>query len=107
MERIQEQQNSVSQMPNTQPPPSQSEELHKEAFNILPRTVNAQCGVGIKLLSGLSQNILVVGKDFCEDKLAEEATWGSHHPYHVLFATGQKGGLTSTPLKPQTKNRGG
>ena len=40
---------------------------------------------------------------YFEDEQAEEATWGSHHPYHVHFASSQKGGLTSTPLKSSVK----
>ena len=28
---------------------------------------------------------------------------GSHHPHHVHFASGQKGGLTSTTLKSSVK----
>ena len=54
-------------------------------------------------LSDLSQNIPVAEKAFFEDELAEEVTWGSQHPHHVLFANEQKGGLTSTPLKPSAK----
>ena len=42
-------------------------------------------------------------KAYFEDKLAEEATWGSHHPCHVCFASSQKGGLTSTPMKSSVK----
>ena len=78
-------------MPHFQPPTSWLDKLHKEGFNILPGTVNARCGTGIKHLSGLSQNIPVTGKAFFEDELAEEAIWGSHHPHHVCFANGQKG----------------
>ena len=91
LEHVQEQQSSVTQMPHAQPPTYQLDELHKEAFNILPGTVNARCGTSIKHLSGLSQNIPVMGKAFLEDELAEETTWGSHHPCHVHFANGQKG----------------
>ena len=65
--------------------------------------MNVRCGTGIDHLSGLSQNILVAGKEYFEDKLAEEATWGSHHPHHVHFASSLKGGLTSTPLKSAVK----
>ena len=50
-------------------------------------------------------NIAAMGKAFFEDELAKEATWGSFHPWHVCFATGQKGGFTSTPLKPQAEVR--
>ena len=45
----------------------------------------------------------MAGKAYFEDELAEEATLGSHHPHHVCFASSQKGGLTSTPLKSSVK----
>ena len=75
----------------------------REAFDILPGTVNTRCRSSIKHLSSLSQNIPVVGKVYFEDELAEEATWDSHHPCHVHFASSQKGGLTSTPMKSSMK----
>ena len=104
LEQVQEQQqSSVSQMPRVLPTTSQLNELQREAFNILPGTVNARCGAGIEHLSSLSQNIPAAGKAYFEDELAEEATWGSHPPCHVHFTSGQKGGLTSTPLKPSVK----
>ena len=91
-------------MPRVHPTTSWLDELERERhFNILPGTVNARHGSGIDHLSSLSQNIPVAGKAYFEDKLAEEATWGSHHPHHVHFASGQKGGLTSTPLKSSVK----
>ena len=65
--------------------------------------VNFRHGTSTEHLSGLSQNIPVAGKAYFEDGLAEEATWGSHHPCHVHFASSQKGGLTSTPLKSSVK----
>ena len=83
LEHVQEKQSSVFQMPHFQPPTSWLDELQKEAFNILPGTVNARHGTGIDHLCGLLQNILVAGKAFFEDELAEEATWGSQHPHHV------------------------
>ena len=61
LEKVQEQQTNLSQMPH---PPSQLEELHKEAFEILPGTVNVRHGASIEHLSRLSQNILVAGKAF-------------------------------------------
>ena len=104
LEQVQEQQqSSVSQVPRVQPTTSWLSELQREAFDILPGTVNARCGTGIEHLSSLSQNIPATGKAYFEDELAEEATWGSHHPHHVCFASGQKGGLTSTPLKSSVK----
>ena len=92
LEQVQEQQQSnVSQVPRDQPTTSQLNELQREAFDILLGMVNARCGTGIKHLSGLSQHIPVVGKAYFEDELAEEATWGFQHPYHVHFASGQRG----------------
>ena len=45
----------------------------------------------------------MAGRKYFKDKLAEEATWGLHHPHHVHFANNPKGGLTSTPLKSSVK----
>ena len=90
-------------MPRVQPTTSQLNELQREAFDILLGTVNVRCRISIKHLSGLSQNIPVAGKAYFEDELAEEATWGFHHPCHVHFASGQKEGLTPTPLKSSVK----
>ena len=59
--------------------------------------------LALNILSSLSQNIPVAGKAHFEDELAEEATWGSHHPHHVCFASSQEGDLTSTPLKSSVK----
>ena len=104
LEQVQEQQqSSVSQVPRVQQPTSQLNELQGEAFKILPGTVNVRCRTSIKHLSSLSQNILVAGKAYFEDELVKEATWGSHHACHVCFASSQKGGLTSTPLKSSMK----
>ena len=105
LEQAQEkqQQSSVSSVQRAQPSTSWLNELQQEAFEILPGTVNVRCGTGINHLSGLSQNIPVAGKEYFEDELAEEATWGSHHPCHVHFASSQKGGLTPTPLKSTVK----
>ena len=105
LEQVQEQQqqSSVSQVQRTQPSTSWLKELQREAFEILPGTVNVRCGTGIEHLSGLSQNIPVAGRQYFEDQLAEDATWGSNHPHHVHFASSQKGGLTSTPLKSAVK----
>ena len=65
--------------------------------------VNVRHRTGIEHLSGLSQNTPVAGRQYFEDELAEKATWGSNHPCHVCFASSQKGGLTSTPLKSAAK----
>ena len=85
LEQVQEQQqqSSVSQVQRTQPSTSWLNELQREAFEILPGTVNVRHGTGIEHLSGLSQNIPVAGKEYFKDELAEEATWGSNHPCHV------------------------
>ena len=90
-------------MQRTQLPTSQLNELQQEAFEILPGMVNVRCRTSIDHLSSLSQNIPVAGKAYFEDKLAGKATWGSHHPCHVCFASSQKGGLISTPLKSSVK----
>ena len=105
LEQVQEQQqqSSVSQVLRVQPPTSWLNELQRKAFEILPGTVNVRHRTGIDHLSGVSQNIPVAGKAYFEDKLAEETTWGSHHPYHVCFASNQKRGLASTPLKSSVK----
>ena len=95
LEQVQEQQqqSSVSQVQRAQPSTSMSwlNELQREAFEILPGTVNVRHRTGIEYLSGLSQNIPVAGREYFEDELAEEATWGSSHPHHVCFASSQKG----------------
>ena len=105
LEQVQEhqQQSSVSQVQRAQPSTSQLNELQQEAFKILPGTVNVRCGTGIEHLSGLSQNIPVAGREYFKDELTEEATWGSHHPCHVHFASNPKGGLTSTPPRSSAK----
>ena len=105
LEQVQEkqQQRSVSSVQRVQPSTSQLDELQQEAFEILLGMVNVRCGTSIKHLSSLSQNIPVAGRQYFEYELAEEATWGSHHPCHVCFAISQKGGLTSTPLKSAVK----
>ena len=92
----QQQQSSVSQVKRAQPSTSQLNELQREAFEILPGTVNVRCGNGIEHLSGLSQNIPVAGRQYFEDKLAE-AMWGSNHPHHMHFASSQKGFDIYTP----------
>ena len=69
--------------------------------------VNVRHRTGIQHLSGISQNIPVAGKQHFEDELAEEATWGSNHPCHVHFASSEKGGFKSTPLKSATRVGGG
>ena len=76
------------------------EELQREAFNILPGTVNARRGAALAHASGISQDILVAGRSNFENELAKEATWASHsHPCHVHFASDPQGGFTSTPRR--------
>ena len=87
---LERQQTILEQMPQVQPPTSQLDELQKEAFNILPGTVNARHGTSIEYLSGLSQNIPAAGKAYFEDELAEEATWGSQHPCHMFLPVGRR-----------------
>ena len=105
LEQVQEsqKQQNVSVAQKVQPPTSRLSELQQEAFQYLPGTVNVRCWAGIQHLSGLSQNIPVVGRQYFEDELAEEATWGSNHPCHVHFAGSEKGSFTSTPLKSAAK----
>ena len=80
-------QSSVSSVQRAQSSTSQLNELQQEAFEILPGMVNVRHGTSIDHLSSLSQNIPVAGKEYFEDELAEEATWSSHHPHHVHFAS--------------------
>ena len=58
LEKVQEQEGSVSQMPCPQHPPMWLEELQKEPFEILPNTVNARCGAGITFI--LSLNVFML-----------------------------------------------
>ena len=105
LEQVQENQKQVSASvaQKVQPPTSRLRELQEEVFQYLPGTVNARCGTSIRHLSGISQNIPVVGREHFEEELAEEATWGSNHPHHICFAGIEKGGFTSTPLKPAAR----
>ena len=105
LEQVQEnqRQSSVSSAQRAQPPTPRLSELQQEAFQYLPGTVNVRRGTSIQHLSRLSQNIPVAGRQYFEDELAQEATWGSNHPCHVHCASSQKGGFTSTPLKSAAK----
>ena len=76
LERVQEQQSRVPEAPV--PPVSRIEELQREAFNILPGTVNAKRGAATAHASGILQDILVISRSQFEDELAEEATWNAH-----------------------------
>ena len=105
LEQVQENQKQVSASvaQKAQPPRSRLSELQQEAFQYLPGTVNVRRGTGIQHLSRISQNIPVAGREHFEQELADEATWGSNHPHHVHFAGSEKGGFTSTPLKPAAR----
>ena len=79
LEKVQEQQRRMPEIPV--PPMNRIEELQREAFNILPGTVNARRGAAVAHASGISQDILVTGRSHFENELAEEATWNAHqHP---------------------------
>ena len=60
------------------PPLNRIEELQREAFDILPGTVNARRGAAVAPASGISQDILVTGRSNFENELAEEPTWNAH-----------------------------
>ena len=104
LERVQQQQSRVPEVPV--PPVNRLTELQREAFNILPGTVNAKRGAATAHASGISQDILVIGGSQFEDELAEEATWNAHqHLRHVHFASNPQGGFTSTPLRHPKEGR--
>ena len=105
LEQVQEsqKQQSASVAQRAQPPTSRLSELQHDAFQYLPGTVNVRHRTRIQHLSGISQNIAVAGREHFKDELAEEATWSSNHPHHVCFAGSEKGGFTSTPLKPAAR----
>ena len=63
------------------PPVNRIKELQREAFDILPGTVNARRGAAAAHASVISQDIPVTGRSQFENELAEEATWNAHqHP---------------------------
>ena len=98
LERVQEQQSRVPEIPV--PPVDRIQELQREAFDILPGTVNAKRGATAAHASEISQDILVIGRTQFKDELAEEAIWNVHrHPCQVHFASDPQGRFTSTPLK--------
>ena len=81
------------------PPVNRLQELQREAFDILPGTVNVKRGAAAAHASGISQDIPVVGRTQFEDELAEEDIWNAHqHLHHVHFASNPQGRFTSTPL---------
>ena len=104
LERVQEQQSRVPEVPA--PPVNRLKELQREAFDILPGTVNAKRGAAAAHASGISQDILVVGRTQFEDELAEEAIWNAHqHLHHVHFASDPQGRFTSTPIRHPEEDR--
>ena len=104
LERVQEQQSRVPEIPV--PPVDRLQELQREAFDILPGTVNAKRGAAVAYASGISQDIPVAGRTQFENELAEEATWNmQHHPRHVHFASNPQGRFTSTPVRHPEEDR--
>ena len=98
LEKVQEQQSRMPEVPV--PPVNRIKELHREAFDILPGTVNARRGAAAAHASVISQDIPVIGRSHFENELAEEATWNVHqHLQHVHFDSNPQGGFTSTPLR--------
>ena len=88
------------------PPGNRLQELQREAFDILPGTVNAKRGAAAAHALGISQDIPVIGRTQFEDELAEEAIWNVHqHPCHVHFASNPQGRFTSTPLRHFEEDR--
>ena len=82
LEKVQEQQSRVPEVPV--PPVNRLTELQREAFNILPGTMNAKRGAATAHASGISQDIPVIGRSQFEDELAEEATWNAHQHLHSM-----------------------
>ena len=60
LERVQEQQSRVPEVPF--PPVNRIKELQREAFDILPGTVNAKRGASTTHASGILQDIPVIGQ---------------------------------------------
>ena len=82
------------------------QELQREAFDILPGTVNAKRGAAAAHASEISQDIPVIGRTQFEDELAEEAIWNVHqHLHQVHFASDPQGRFTSTPLRHPEEDR--
>ena len=104
LEKVQEQQSWMPEIPV--PPTNRIEELQREAFNILPGTVNARRGAALAHASGISQDIPVTGRSNFENELAEEATQTLyHHLHHVHFAFNPQRGFTSTPRRHLEEDR--
>ena len=106
LERVQEQQSRVPEIPV--PLVDRLQELQREAFDILPGTVNAKRGAAAAHASEILQDIPVIGRTQFENKLAEEAIWNAHrHLHQVHFASDPQGRFTSTPLRHPEEDRKG
>ena len=104
LERVQEQQSRVPEVSVL--PVDRIQELQREAFDILPGTVNAKRGAAAAHASEISQDIPVFGRTQFEDELAKEAIWNVHrHLCQVHFASDHLGRFTSTPLKHLEEDR--
>ena len=104
LERVQEQQRRLPEMPV--PSTNCIKELQREAFNILPGTVNARRGAALAHASGISQDILVAGRSNFENELAKEAAWVLHNDlHHVHFTSNPQGEFTSTPRRHPEEDR--
>ena len=104
LERVQEQQSRVPEVPVCLV--NRLKELQRGVFNILPGTVNAKRGAATAHASGISQDILVIGRTQFENELAKEATWNAQqHPQHVHFASDPQGRFTSTPIRHTEEDR--
>ena len=104
LERVQEQQSRVPEIPV--PPVDRIQELQREAFDILPGTVNAKRRAAAAHASEILQDIPVIGRTQFENELAEEAIWNVHrHPCQVHFASDPQGRFTSTPLRHPEEDR--
>ena len=77
LERVQEEQSRMPERPV--PPMDRIAELQREAFNVLPGTINATRGAAVAHASEISQDILVAGKSNFENELAKDATWMLHN----------------------------
>ena len=100
LERVQEQQSRMTEIPVPQNPTVCIEELLREAFNILPGMVNARWSAGLVHTSEIFQDILVAGRVHFENELAEEATWTLYSQLcHVHFVCDPQVGFTSISRK--------
>ena len=88
------------------PSVTQIEELQREAFNILPGTVNARRGAAVAHVSEIFQDIPVTGRSNFENELAKEAAWVlQNHLHCVHFTSNPQWGFTSTPRRHPKEDR--